>query len=250
MFKVSPFKLRMFEICPQQYKFYYLDDLAKKYRSAKPYLTMGAHVHNALHDFYAQLKPGERTWANLEKLLRKRWAENRQGFSDLEDERNWGLKALNMLKLYIHKHDLAITPKSLEDYYDFNLTPDICVLGRIDRVDQDAAGLQVIDYKTGKFSEEDVSDLQLKIYAMIMSVNLKAPITKASYLFLATHEWYTLNIDPEEFTEIKALILEKINRIQRETEFLPCPNKYCKHCDFLTICPKQEEIEEQLANAE
>ncbi len=236
----------MFELCPQQYKFCYIDDLAKDYKTAKPYLTMGAHVHNALHDFYDKLKPEERTWPNLEHLLRKRWMENRQGFSGVDDEKKWGLQALKMLKLYIHKNDVTKTPISLEDYYDADLTPDVKILGRIDRVDQEGESLHVIDYKTGKFDKDDVSEIQLKLYAMIMSANLKQPITKASYLYLKTDEWYTIDIDQDEFPLIGETILEQIEKIKAEKEFLPCLNKYCKNCDFLEICPKKEEVEKKM----
>lgn len=193
MFKASPYKLKMFETCPLQYKFSYIDDLSDQYKTAKPYLTMGAHVHNALKDFYEKLKPEERTYENLEKLLRKRWLENRSGFAGVEDERKWGIKALMMLKLYVHKNDVAPTPCMLEDYYDAELNEDLKVLGRIDRVDEDDEGYHVIDYKTGKYNAEDLSEFQLIIYSLIMSANIKKPVYKASYLYLAENKWHTID---------------------------------------------------------
>ena len=240
----------MFELCPLQYKFVYIDHIADQYKTAKPYLTMGAHVHNALNDFYGKLKPEERTLENLESLLRKRWTENRAGFSGVDDERKWGNKALSMLKLYIHKNDVTKTPVSLEDYYDADIAEDAKVLGRIDRVDQEKDGLHVIDYKTGKFDEEEVSDSQLKIYALIMSANLQDDIYKASYLYLPMNQWYTVPIDPDEFSEIQKTILNKIKTIKQEKKFAPCLNKYCKNCDFLEICPKKEEVEDKIREEE
>ena len=151
MFRASSFKLRMYETCPQQYKFQYIDKLADQYKTPKPYLTMGAHVHNALYDFYEQNEPEHRNWEILEALLRKRWRENRNGFADKEDEREWGMKALQMLKQYVLKNDVLETPVMLEDYYDADVSEDIKVIGRIDRVDEDEEGLHVIDYKTGKY---------------------------------------------------------------------------------------------------
>lgn len=242
MFKASAYKLKMFELCPLQYKFVYIDHIADQYKQAKPYLTMGAHVHNALHDFYSKLKPAQRDWPHLEDLLRQRWAENRSGFSGPEDEKRWGTKALQMLKLYLHKNDVEKTPVMLEDYYDTEISEDAKVLGRIDRVDQEEKGLHVIDYKTGKFDKEDLSELQLKIYAMIMSANLKDDIYKASYLYLPLNQWHTIEIKPQEFSKIKKNILKQIEKIKQEKEFKPCLNKYCKNCDFLEICPKKEEV--------
>ena len=249
MFKASPYKLKMFETCPQQYKYVYIDDLADEYKTAKPYLTMGAHVHNALKDFYEKLEPKDRDYRNLEKLLRKRWLENRSGFAGQDDERRWGTKALKMLKLYVHKNDVTKTPSMLEDYYDADIAEDVKVLGRIDRVDEDEAGYHVIDYKTGKFNEEDISDLQLVIYAMIMAANIKKPIYKASYLYLTEDKWYSLDIDESLYEDAREKVLEEVEKIKQEKEFLPQMNKYCRTCDFLELCPKKEEVLKKEENA-
>lgn len=240
MFKVSPYKLNMYEVCPQQYKFTYVDFLADEYKTPKPYLTMGAHVHNSLKDFY-ELPPAQRNYDILEKLLRKRWRENRRGFLSRDDERDWGMKALQMLKLYVHKNDIAPTPLLLENYYDMLLTEDVKVLGRIDRIDQDAQGLHVIDYKTGKFNEAEISEEQLIVYAMIIQANQKIPVYKASYLFLATNQWYSLDITEDMFVEISATILAKVEKMRAERLFTPKISSYCRHCDFLEICPQSKE---------
>ena len=250
MFKVSPYKLKMFETCPLQYKFTYIDFLSDEYKKAKPYLTMGAHVHNALHDFYDKVKTADRTWEKLEELLRKRWTENRNGFADKEDEKKWGMKALQMLKIYFNKHDVKKTPAMLEDYYDMDVDNDLKVLGRIDRVDKDEEGYHVIDYKTGKFDEEDISDMQLVVYAMIMSHNMKVPVYKASYLYLQNNKWHSINISEDDFQDSVDQIKEKVEKIKQEKEFAPRINKYCKSCDYIEICPKKKEIEEMMEKKE
>lgn len=244
MFKASSFKLSMFELCPQQYKFSYVDHLDKEYKTPKPYLTMGAHVHNALHDFYDQLEPEDRTYEQLEKLLRRRWTENRQGFDSREEEAKWGVKALQMLRLYAHRMDMSVTPVLLEDYYDVEVDDTLKILGRIDRADAlEDGSLHVIDYKTGKYTPEDISDLQLILYALIVSANKKAPVTKASYLYLQTWDWYTIDIAETDSLEAIELVKAQVQQIQEEKEFAPQPNKYCKNCDFLSICPAKQQIE-------
>ncbi len=238
MFKISPYKLTMYETCPQQYKYTYVDYIADEYKTPKPYLTMGAHVHNSLKDFYEQVAPAERTYAVLEQILRKRWKENRRGFMNPADEKEWGLKALQMLKLYVHKNDLMKNPVMLENYYATDLTEDINVLGRIDRVDQDDEGLHVIDYKTGKFDEAEVSDEQLAIYAMIIRANQTIPVYKASYLYLATNQWYSIDISDDLFEPIQEELIAKVDQIRSDTQYLPKISQRCAHCDFIEICPK------------
>lgn len=241
MFKISPYKLTMYKTCPQQYKFTYVDYLADEYKTPKPYLTMGAHVHNSLKDFYEQVSPGQRTYEVLEQILRKRWKENRQGFINVDDEKDWGLKALQMLKLYVHKNDVKKNPVMLENYYATDLTEDIKVLGRIDRVDQDEDGLHVIDYKTGKFDEAEVSDEQLAMYAMIIRANQTVPVYKASYLYLATNQWYSIDISDDLFEPIQEELIAKVRQIQHDQQYVPKVSQRCQHCDFIEICPKSAE---------
>ncbi|MFA6475545.1 MAG: PD-(D/E)XK nuclease family protein [Patescibacteria group bacterium] len=244
MFKISPFKLTMYETCPQQYKFTYVDYLGDDYKTPKPYLTMGAHVHNSLKDLYEKYLPVERNYEVLEKLLRKRWKENRKGFTDLADEKKWGIKALQMLKLFSYKTDLTKTPVMLENYYDTDIAEDIKVLGRIDRVDEDPEGLHVIDYKTGQFKEDEVSDLQLAVYALIIQANQPKPVYKASYFYLASNQWYSIDISDDLFEPIKEELIEKVNQIRTDTQLLPRISSRCKHCDFIEICPKSAQAKQ------
>lgn len=249
MFKASPSKLNMFQSCPRQYKFSYIDHLDKEYRKPKPYFTMGAHVHNALKDFYEQLDVENRTYEELEKILRRRWTENREGFKDRDDEAQWGVKALNMLRLFAHRMDLSVTPAMLEDYYDVEVDPELKILGRIDRADElEDGSLHVIDYKTGKYDENEVSDLQLILYALIVSANQKKPVTKASYLFLPTWQWHTVEVSQDEADEAIRWVKEQVEQIKQEKEFAPKPNKYCRNCDFLAICPERKQVEVMIAD--
>ncbi len=239
----------MFQTCPQQYKFTYIDHLDKEYKTPKPYLTMGAHVHNALHDFYDQLEVEDRSYENLEMILRRRWKENRVGFADRDDEAKWGVQALSMLRLFTHRMDTSVTPVMLEDYYDVEVTPELKILGRIDRADELEDGtLHVIDYKTGKYDPKDVNDLQLILYALIVSANQKKPVTKASYLYLKTWNWHTVEIGQEEADEAVEIVKEQVALIKKEKEFAPQINRYCKNCDYLAICPAKRQIEVMLAD--
>ncbi len=234
----------MYETCPQQYKFTYIDHIADEYKQPKPYLTMGAHVHNSLKDFYDNIEPTERSWDVLEGILRRRWRENRSGFADREDEKNWGMRALQMLKAFYFKNDITKTPVMLEDFYDMDLAEDIRVVGRIDRVDEEDEGLHVIDYKTGKYNKEDVSDLQLIIYAMIVEANSKQRVHKASYLYLTTNQWYSLDISSDMYEAVAEQLIERVEIIKQDKELNPRINKYCKNCDFIDICPKSEEVKQ------
>ncbi len=169
MFRASSFRLGMFEQCPRRYKFHYVDELARTYAKPRPYFTMGDHVHAALKDFMSSVPVAERTASRLEDLLREKWRRYRKGFADLEEERQWGEKALAQLRWFAGSQDLSVTPLMLEDYHTAELSPKIALVGRIDRVDQETAeGLHIIDYKTGRMPEE-IDSTQRLIYTLILS---------------------------------------------------------------------------------
>ena len=162
----------MFQQCPRRYKFHYIDDLARIYGKPRPYFTMGDHIHAALKDFLSIVPVEERTVARLEDLLREKWQRNRKGFKGLDDEKQWGERALSQVRWFAQSQDLSVTPLMLEDFHSVELSPKITLVGKIDRVDQEAeGGLHIIDYKTGRstpsYKDNDLmqgTSLQLALY--------------------------------------------------------------------------------------
>lgn len=241
MFRISPYKCNIYRQCPLAYKFEYVDFLGREYKTPKPYLTMGAHVHNALKDFYEKLKPEERSYKKLESLLRIRWRENRKGFEDREEEQKYGIEAMQMLRLFSHKMDVKKNPLMLEDYYDADINDRITLLGRIDRVDQDAHGLHIIDYKTGKLPENDESwKFQLLAYSYIVTKNTHLSVRKASCLYLKNYEWLSLRPNDVEYRSMIESIVKQVSIIQSDRVFEPRQGKHCKYCDYASICTKKD----------
>jgi len=241
MFRASPFSLNMFQQCPRQYKFQYIDGLKDIYRKPRPYFTMGNHVHATLKDFLSVVPVDERNLSKLENLLREKWRRYRKGFNDREDEKRWGGKALNQLRRFAQNQDISGTPFLVEDYHSVELTDTILLKGRIDRVDKEADGsLHIIDYKTGKVPEE-INQTQLHIYALILSKKQNLPVRKASYLFLEAGEFRTLEPTAADLERAASYVIDLVNRICMEREYPATPNNYCGTCDFLEICPRKEE---------
>lgn len=248
MFEASPFKLNMFQQCPRQYRFHYIDNLKDVYRKPRPYFTMGDHVHAALKEFLSVVPVNERNISKLEDLLRQKWRRNRKGFNDIEDEKKWGEKALNQLRWFAQSQDLSVTPLLVEDYHKAELSTNITLKGRIDRVDQEADGnLHIIDYKTGKMPEE-IDRTQLYIYALILSKEQNLPVSKVSYLYLEAGEFLTLEPTAADLEQAASYVIELVDRICAEREYPATPNNYCGTCDFLEICPRKEEVVKLIIN--
>jgi len=248
MFEASPFKLNMFLQCPRQYKFQYIEHLGDIYKKARPYFTMGDHVHAALKDFLSAVPISERSLPKLENLLREKWRRNRKGFNDREDEKRWGEKALNQLRWFAKNQDISVTPLMIENYHKVELTPNLVLGGRIDRVDKEADGsLHIIDYKTGKMPAE-INQIQLHIYALILSKKQDLPLKKASYLYLDAGKLRTIELTAAELAQATSYVIGMVNRICTEEEYPATPNIYCWNCDFLEICPRKEEAAKFTAN--
>ena len=242
MFKASAFRLSMFQQCPQQYKFHYIDDLKSVYARPRPYFTMGEHVHAALKDFLSVVPVEEREVTRLENLLREKWRGNRRGFRDREDEKQWGEKALSQLRWFAANQDLAVTPFMVEEFHETELSPKIALIGKIDRVDKEESGsLHIIDYKTGKIPPE-IDLTQLYIYALILTRKLGLPISRVSYLYLDAGEYQTLQPTGEDLEQAADYVVEAVEKILAETRYPAKVNDYCTTCDFLEICPKKDEI--------
>ena len=242
MFRASSFRLRMFQQCPKRYKFHYIDDLARIYGKPRPYFTMGDNIHAALKDFLSIVPVEERTVARLENLLREKWQSNRKGFKDLDDEKQWGERALSQVRWFAQSQDLSVTPIMLEDFHSAELSPKITLVGRIDRVDKEAeGGLHIIDYKTGKMPEE-IDRNQLYIYAVVLSKEQKLPVSKVSYFYLEAGEFQTLEPTASDLEQAADYVVKTVDRILSETKYPATINSYCGTCDFLEICPRKEEI--------
>jgi CRISPR/Cas system-associated exonuclease Cas4 (RecB family) len=223
----------MFRQCRHRYKLHYVDDLAVVYRKARPYLTMGEHVHGALRDLFL-LPVEERTEEHLIQLMRDRWGRNRKGFTDLAEERLYGEKATAQLRRFAQREDLTIQPLAVEDFHKVQIDETLALLGRIDRIDRDGDGLHIIDYKTGALREPD--PLQLQMYALIVVRKFDPAPIRASYHYLEMGEWIMQAATEEKMAQALEEIRLRVAVIAAEREYPVSPDPLCDYCDFLEIC--------------
>jgi len=232
-YPASYFRLSIFRQCRHRYKLYYVDDLADIYKKPRPYLTMGEHVHGALHDLFS-LPLEERCEDRLIQLMRDRWRKNREGFADLAEEKLYGEKATAQLRRFAQREDLTVQPLAVEDYHQVEIDDSLALLGRIDRIDRDGEGLHIIDYKTGAPREPD--PLQLQMYALIVTREFEPVPIRASYHYLETGEWMTQEATGETMAQALEDVRQRVAVIVAEREYPASPGPLCGYCDFLEIC--------------
>lgn len=202
-------------------------------RKPRPHLSMGESVHRALGAFFKLTDPKDRTLASLQKLLRRHW--DRKGYRDEEEEKKWGIKALEILERYFDQSDPLAMPVLTEEHFRVRFE-DLELMGRIDRVDKlDERNYELIDYKTGRAAHE--RELQVASYSLGVQLRYKLDVIKFSYHFLSTGKIITIPVTPELVAEGLRRIKEIVAKIRNTRKFEPTPNQFCGWCDFTELCP-------------
>ncbi|MGQ9629589.1 MAG: RecB family exonuclease [bacterium] len=250
--KYSPRNLEMYERCPLQFKFEYVDRLRKEYGRPTPGFSLGQSIHAALRDFFSIEDVRQRTLDKLHQLLRQNWQKG--GYRTPDEEREYGQRALEILEVFYENNDITVKPvyveRPMNAFIDAKFK-DIVFTGRVDRVDRvDDNHYRIIDYKTGKvpITQEEADDsLQFTIYFILLKQNLKiAPQSLLFHYIYCNVKIFTQRDDKrlkEHWKRIREII-ERINESYSSGVFEPRLNRFCRSCFYGEICPlKRGEIQ-------
>lgn len=257
-------KLELFDKCPKQYYFNYLDPeiapIKKQFIKPRDYKTKGQAVHGAITLFY-YLSPKKQTFENLKKCLKQSWFSELNiniqpplsllgGFKDIEHERRIYIESLKLLRNFFKLEKkqnpslFYIPSKTIKDSFsDYSamikpVSDNFFISGKFDRIDElDGGGLRIIDFKTGR-TKNGIS--QLEFYKLLAEVNFAETVKEVSYHYLNEGEIKSFDVSKVKTKDIKDKVLEKIKKISKTKEFKPNPSRLCNHCDFKEICPTQQ----------
>jgi DNA helicase-2/ATP-dependent DNA helicase PcrA len=238
--KVSYSKLSTFKECPFKYKCLYIDGLWHL-KKDRPYLSMGSSVHLALRDFFTIRDKGQRTLQNLGKLLKKNWI--RKGYKDDKEEKEYAVRAWDMLSRFYETYDPYILPLIVEKNFFAKVEENLIFSVRIDRVDRlPSGGYELIDYKTGKNTDigKEEEDLQLTIYYLALQSRYRIRPTRFTYYFLEDNKRVTTSQTEKQIEQGLISIKNLVRNISTTHEFLPTPNPFCSFCDFAEMCPARK----------
>ena len=245
--RLSPSSVSAFSQCPLLFRQRHIERL---YEPATPEFVTGVLVHETLANLFA-LEREERRLDVAQSLFREKWIRMRRvpkygalfGLSeeenkhthkrelrDVERERTWGLKSLEILRQYFTLEDPArFDPIGIEEKMEVEIPESdvhgesgtiIPLTGTFDRLDKDAQGeLIVNDYKTGRSPSEYAMDMtgrprmdsafqQLEIYALMLSLQDRTP-DKMRLIFLGDGATLERPVD-DEMLERTAGTLRKV----------------------------------------
>jgi len=156
-----------------------------------------------------------------------RWMDTAESYIDWQIQRQ--------LEWHIYK---------LEEMSEQDLTAETKLQGRLDRIDQQADGFSIIDYKTGNTARQKDIDLgeniQLTSYAALLQdvcnviyLKLDKGVTKVSGI-----------LEGDELNNLKTDVLQRLESVVSDIQAAqPLPSwgdsKACNYCEMSGLCRKQ-----------
>jgi RecB family exonuclease len=250
-FVISPTKLRTYTACHAMYRLEYVDKVGRFYHRARAGHAFGHSLHRALDTFHNAGGAEAVTVEDLAATLESSWVSS--GYQGTEHEEEYRDRARQILEAYhaaevkareeaptVPPPTVFLTEKALR----IDLTPDVALTGRIDRVDEHHDGaLEVIDYKSGRetVAEEDVAhSLAMSVYQLLLKRKHPERRVFATLVALRTGARASNEQGDAEREELAAWCEETGEEIRTKDweNVLPVVNDHCPHCDFLPHCAR------------
>ncbi|OQB44570.1 MAG: ATP-dependent DNA helicase PcrA [Parcubacteria group bacterium ADurb.Bin159] len=253
--KISFTQLADFDFCPLQYKYKYILTIPT---AGRPNYSFGRSIHDTLAKFgnlylrsfekqsslFPQNKKEKKMPIKLEDLFRfykESWVD--EWYDSPEQKEAYREKGKEILSKFYK--DFAKNPSEImavEQTFTFPLE-EFIFKGRIDRIDKIKDGFEIIDYKTSKRKESNLTSVkeQLLIYYLALSSPLShfKPIKKLTCYYLDGGEKVSFEIKEEEINPFKEKIIGRIKELLK-SDFSATPGYQCQFCDYNHICPYRE----------
>lgn len=246
--KLSPTKVGAWQDCPRRY---FLAYVAKE-RAGRSWahLSFGNAVHGALRSWF-ELPVADRTPERIPEIVERAWSD--AGFRDDHQVALWKSRSIEIVRRYLQAVPPDFEPMSTERNLAFK-TETFIMEGRIDRLDETATSVSVVDYKTGKNppTEDDVrSSVALAMYALMVQRSLNRPCAEVALHHVpsgANVTWQHSSDSLERHLSRVSSIADDIARAQdtwqasEQTpdvldELFPAqPSALCGFCDYWDRC--------------
>ena len=247
LFVCTPSRLASYEDCPRRYRYTYLDRPTPPRGAPWAHNSLGASVHTALKSWF-DLAPAKRTPGALATLLRATWV--RDGYRDGEQEQAAFERALTWLHRYVAELPDGFEPLAVERTVGAR-TASLALSGRVDRIDDVAGELVIVDYKTGRsgLGPDDARGsraLALYAYSAARLFRRKCRRVELHHLptgTVAAHEHTEESIERHvrRAEQTAADIVEAQGRLTAgedpDVAFPTTPGSLCGWCDFRRFCP-------------
>jgi putative RecB family exonuclease len=253
LFTASASSLGAWLDCPRRYRLTYVDRPSPPRGGAFAHGSLGSSVHNALRDWW--LGPRHRrTPEAAATYVDLAWIPD--GYRDREQSESWRSRAREWVTSYVAGLDPDDEPRSVERNVAATYA-DTQLRGRIDRLDERAGELVVVDYKTGRRGVSDGEargSWALAIYAYAVERTLRRPCRRVELHHVPTGEVVAHEFTVESLRRQLGRITDAAEEVRaavdavadgvgadgadRDTVFPARAGPGCAWCDFHRSCPE------------
>jgi putative RecB family exonuclease len=226
----------------------YLDRPTPPRSGAWAHSTVGAVVHNALRAFF-DLPLRRRTPETAAALVRQGWLD--EGFANPVQSLEWQDRAAGWVSDYVTGLDVGMEPVGLERWVSAPVGT-IVAEGRVDRIDERAGEMVIVDYKTGRhaLTTDDARGSQaLALYVIAVRRTLRRPCSRVELHHLPTGTVVGWDHTEESLTRHRARAEETADEFQLAKDTLDAggdpdvlfpaqTGRQCSWCDFRRSCPE------------
>lgn len=251
LYPATPTRLLTWLDCPRRYRMTYLDRPSPARGSPWAHLSLGTAVHQALSDWWALPVP-ERTPGSAARLVVERWRS--EGFRDQDQSQRWQRRAAHEVGTYVLTQDPASEPRGVERTVAAR-TGALALSGRIDRLDERAGELVVVDYKTSRreLGQDDArTSLALAIYAVGAASVFRQPCAAVELHHIPTGRVLRHEHTPESLrrkvSEAESIAADLVRADAQfatgapdDELFAPRPGPLCGWCDLRAHCPQGQQ---------
>ena len=232
--------LQMFDICPLHYKAKVIFNIPTPTASVQ---NFGISIHNTLYNFYKNLQNGEKpSLKNLLEILKKEWISD--GYDGKKHEKERYSQALRILNEFFKSEcNPPVKPLRLEEPFSFMLRNNVKVFGKIDRIDPNGKGIEIIDYKTGEENPkaQKAHELQLAMYALAATrvkdevLNHDPKDITLTLYFLDGNSKKSMTFTKDSLDALENSLIEKIEEIEK-SDFECSRSVLCVNCEYKILC--------------
>ena len=237
--RLSASALQSYETCPLRYKLEREWKIPGEVPAAMQY---GGTIHRVLRAFYDSVSC-KRTLTDeaVLDLFRSDLREAR--IPDPYQHELYETQGIAQLTQFLTAYRRASAPDVLhtEQFFEIKIG-DATVVGRIDRIDNVAAGqIAITDYKTGKAQTQDDADdsLQLSVYALAAAEKWHYRTDHLAFHNLEDNSRAVTHRSETQLEEARLKIEDLAARIVAG-QFDPKPGFHCRFCAYHTLCPATE----------
>lgn len=245
---ISNSAIQVFKSCKRRFKYKYIDRLKTDTKISSKNLSFGNSIHSAIAQFNYIKGDEYRSQDVLQNLLRKNWI--RDGYTSVDEERNYGLKGLKMLENYYNNPlDTGKDTKFIETMIYKSLDNNMMLCGKIDKTYIREDGFtEVLDYKTSENitkCENPHENPQLLMYILLAKEKLGYYPQAISFYYLSKNVKFVHNVEEKDIVVANDYISDIIHQITSEQIYGASPTVCCKSsCEYYQFCEAGQDMSE------